>query len=68
MISDGRKGRDGKIRKVSVTYRNHNEDIDSVMKRAVRQVVMIHPIDDINIIEELGKIANASDVMYMMQM
>ena len=67
-MSDAPKGRDGKIRRVSVTYRNHNEDIDRVTKRAVRQIVMIHPIDEINIIEELGKIANASDAMYMMQM
>ena len=66
-ISDAPKGRDGKIRKVSVTYRNHNEDFDRVTRRAVRELVMIHAVEEINIFEELGRVANAADVMYQLQ-
>ena len=45
-VTEAPKGRDGKIRKVSVKYRNYNEDIDRVTKRAVREIVMIHLKDD----------------------
>ena len=47
-------GRDGKIRTVTVTYRNHNEVTDRTTKRAVRKFVIIHPVDELNIVSELG--------------
>ena len=55
-------GRDGKIRTVNVKYRNHNENVDRVTRRAVRQLVMIHRIDELNIIQELGEIAVIADM------
>lgn len=60
-------GKDGKIRKVKVTYRNHNEDIDRTTTRAVRELIMIHPIEEVSLMEELGRVANAADIFYVQQ-
>ena len=53
------------IRTVAITYRNHNENINRSTNRAVRELVVIHALDELNIISELGKIATAADVMFM---
>ena len=44
---------DGKIRRAVIKYRNHNESTDWYTNRAVREIVMIHPIDELDIITEL---------------
>ena len=62
IISTINRGTDGNIRKVNVRYRNHNENIDRETSRAVRQLIMIHPIDELNIIQELGEIASFADL------
>ena len=67
-ISSAPRGNDGKIRKVTVTYRNHHENVDRDTKRAVRELVMIHPINELSIVAELGKIATASDIKYKIQL
>ena len=45
---------DGRIRKVLVQYRNHNENVDRETYRATRGLVMIHPVDELSIAEELA--------------
>ena len=57
MIHEIIQSKDGIIRKVVVKYRNHNENTDRFTTRAVRELVMIHPIDELNLIEELGQIS-----------
>ena len=57
MIDSVECGRDGKIRKVRVRYRNHNENVDRITFRSVRSLVVIHSVDEINIMQELGDIA-----------
>ena len=57
MPTDG----DGLIRKVKIRYRNHNEDTDRYTFRAVRQLVVIHHVDETNLVQELGEIACAAD-------
>jgi hypothetical protein len=54
-------GRDGLIRKVEVRYRNSSESADRFTWRATRSLVMIHPIDEITIMQELGEVAAAVD-------
>ena len=49
---------DNVIRKVKVKYRNANENVDRETFRSVRQLVMIHPVDEIDIIQELNNIKN----------
>ena len=37
-------GRDQKIRGVIVEYANHNESAKLVLRRAVREIVVVHPV------------------------
>ena len=62
MIKSVEIGRDGKIRTVVVKYRNHNEMFDRETRRAVRQLVMIHQVDELDILVELGNIATVADM------
>ena len=47
-------GTDNRIRTVVIKYRNANEEFHRTTTRAVRSLVIIHRIDEINIMEELG--------------
>jgi hypothetical protein len=64
MISAADPGRDGKIRSVKVSYQNHNENVKRETNRTVREIVVIHAVDELNIIEELGKMALYTDTAY----
>ena len=46
-------GSDGIIRKVTVKYRNPNENVDRLTSRAVRSLIVIHKVDELNIMQEL---------------
>ena len=39
-----------------VRYRNHPENVDRYTTRSVCDLVLIHPIDELNLMEELGKV------------
>ena len=58
------RSQDERIRKVIITYRNHNESINRETRRGVRHIVMIHPIDETSIVTELGEIATTADISY----
>ena len=62
MVKSVETGRDGKVRTVMVKYRNHNETFDRETRRAVRQLVMIHQVDELDILVELGNIATVADM------
>ena len=62
MVKSVECGKDGIIRKVKVKYRNCNESSDRETYRSVRKLVMIHKIDELNILQELGEIACAADI------
>ena len=62
IVKEAKSGRDGIVRKVTVRYRNHNESFDRETCRAVRQLIVIHRVDELNIIQELGKIATIVDM------
>ena len=62
MVKTATPGKDGIIRKVNVKYRNHTESVDRETCRAVRQLTVIHSVDELNIIQELGKIATSVDM------
>ena len=57
MVEDIDIGRDQKVRKVTVKYRNHNEKIDRMTDRASRSLVVIRRADEMNVMEELGEIS-----------
>ena len=49
--------RDGKIRTVNVRYRNSSEKKERETRRAVRELIIIHRIDEISIFQELDSAA-----------
>ena len=48
--------RDGLIRVVEIEYQNNNENCKRVTKRGVRDVVVIHPVEEIGIYRELNDV------------
>ena len=54
-------GRDNKVRKVHVRYRNATENVDRLTFRSARSLVVIHPVDEVNIMQHLGQIASQVD-------
>ena len=55
IVSSVFEGRDGHVRDVEIEYRNHNEDIRRKTRRGVRDIVMIHPIDELDLYHELSE-------------
>ena len=55
MVHEIEPSKDDLIRRVVVKYRNHNESVDRFTTRAVRELVLIHPVDEVHLMEELGK-------------
>ena len=53
MVKDVRRGVDYKIRQVIIKYRNANEKGDRETTRAVRQLTMIHPVDETSLFDDL---------------
>ena len=68
MIKSVELGKDGLIRKANVKYRNNNENVDRETVRSVRQLVMIHHVDEINLFKELGDISCATDIRMRIEM
>ena len=56
MIHKTEKGRDDKVRKVSVRYRNHKDKVDRFTNRAVREIIVIHQVEELSILTELSQI------------
>ena len=48
---------DSVIRSVEVRYRNATENVDRTTTRSVRTIVVIHRVDELNIMKELGNAA-----------
>ena len=49
--------KDGKIREIEVEYQNYNEAVKRRTIRSVREVVVIHSVDDLDIMNELNSLA-----------
>ena len=49
-------GRDGHVRKVDIEYRNHNEEIKRETFRGVRELVIVYPIDELDI-RKIGSVS-----------
>ena len=50
-------GRDGLIRAVNIEYQNSSEKCKRFTKRGVRDIIVIHPVDEIGISAELNEFA-----------
>ena len=56
------RGRDGIIRKADVRYRNASETTNRTTCRSVRSLIVIHPVDEVDVTQELGEIAIQVDI------
>ena len=65
MIHEIEPSKDGLIRKVVVKYRNDNENIGRFTTRAVHELALIHPIDEVHILEELGRMATTGSIVLL---
>ena len=54
------ESKDKVVRFVDVSYQNHNENVKRVTKRGVRELVVIHPVDELGLSRELHDIASTS--------
>ena len=57
MITNIEYGEDGIVRRVDVKYRNASENVNRSTKWSAWDIVVIHHVDEIDIIQELGMIA-----------
>ena len=57
IIAGVKLGRDGRIREVEIEYLNHNENVKRRTNRGVREIVVVHPVDDLDIMSELNKLS-----------
>ena len=67
MVNEIHPSKDGVIRKVVIKYRNENENVDRFTTRAVRDLILIHPADELNLMEELGRVASYSNLNFHMK-
>ena len=51
------EGKDGLIRVVEVQYHNFNERVKRNTKRCVRELIVVHPVDELGIQAELDDFA-----------
>ena len=51
------RSRDGKIRQVEIEYQNFAENVKRRTTRGTREIVVIHPLDELGLIRELNVIA-----------
>ena len=57
IITEIKLSRDGRIREIEIEYHNHNENVKRRTNRGAREVVVIHPIDELGIMGELSKLS-----------
>ena len=56
IVKETHLGRDGRIRKVKIHYRNANEQSFRETTRAVRELIVIHQADENDLVDELNDI------------
>ena len=60
LVSQVFPGKDGRIRSVLVEYQNSTEETKRTTKRGVRELVIIHHVDELGISRELHDLANSA--------
>ena len=56
IVSDVKDTRDGHIRKVTVEYQNHHEGTKRTTERGTKDLVMISPVDELDLYESLNEV------------
>ena len=55
-------GKDGKVRRVSVKYKNLNEKVFRETSRSVRDLVLISSVDECDATRDIGEMAKKVDI------
>ena len=63
MVHEIELRRNGLIWKVVIKYRNSIKNMDHFTTRAVHELGLIHPVDKIHVMEELGNVATTSSIV-----
>ena len=63
MVSEIELSKDGLIQKVAIKYRNSSKNIDHFTTYAVGELVLIHPVDEIYIMEVLGNVTKTTSIV-----
>ena len=50
--------KDDLVRSVEVSYQNHNENVKRTTKRGVRELIVIHPVEELGLSKELYDLAS----------
>ena len=56
MIQKLKHSKDGLVREVGIEYQNNNESVKRSTTRGVREIVVIHPADELGIVRELNNL------------
>ena len=64
MVENIHIGVDGKVRSVTVKYRNHNENIDRFTSRAIRQLVLIHESNEVDTANDQFQASNYVHLLF----
>ena len=49
-----------------IEYCNFKENMKRFTRRSIREVVMVHPVDEISILQELGEVSKIADLKIAM--
>ena len=58
------ESKDGIVRVVEVEYQNASENVKRTTKRGVRDLVVIHEVDEIGISSELDQLCHYTHILY----
>ena len=47
---------------MEVRYRNHNEKTNRFTSHSARSLIVIHPVDEVSVMQEIGQIALEVDL------
>ena len=59
IISDLKVSRGGKIRQIEIEYQNHHEKVKRRTNRGTREIVVIHPLDELGLVRELNLLSES---------
>ena len=59
VITDLKTSRDGRIRQVDVQYQNSTENVKRTTTRGCREIVVIHPFEELGLVRELNVLATS---------
>ena len=57
LVNEIYPGKDGFVRKAKIMYQNYEENVKRETYRAVREIVVIHHVDEIDLVDNLNEMS-----------